>query len=288
MSTQLARRLLFATAAILTASSPAWSQAYNFSTGNPDGLIATASRPGSPGHVEIESADDFVLDSATQLTNGTFTGLIPANADVTDIGGVVLEIYRVFPADSVLPPSGHVPTRTNSPSDVALDFWDSTLGEVAITTSTLASNFSAGNSVINGINPAPNPYTGGEGPVSGQEVRFAFSFSTPVDLPAGHYFFVPQVQLQSGDFLWLSAPHPIVSPGTPFSPDLQSWIRNGNLSPDWLRIGTDITQQGPFNAAFSLEGLVVPEPGSWAMMLIGLAGIGVALRRRRRERPAAI
>ena len=37
-------------------------------------------------------------------------------------------------------------------------------------------------------------------------------------------------------------------------PDLQSWIRNDALAPDWLRIGTDITAQGPFNAAFSLSG----------------------------------
>ena len=36
--------------------------------------------------------------------------------------------------------------------------------------------------------------------------------------------------------------------------DLQSWIRNDALAPDWLRIGTDITGQGPFNAAFSLSG----------------------------------
>jgi len=60
--------------------------------------------------------------------------------------------------------------------------------------------------------------------------------------------------LSSGNFLWLSAPKPIVAPGTPFAPDLQSWIRNDDLAPDWLRIGTDITGQGPFNAAFSLAG----------------------------------
>src|SRR4029077_3569095 len=57
-----------------------------------------------------------------------------------------------------------------------------------------------------------------------------------------------------GNFLWLSAPKPIVAPGTPFAADLQSWIRNANLAPDWLRIGTDITGQGPFNASFSLMG----------------------------------
>ncbi len=61
------------------------------------------------------------------------------------------------------------------------------------------------------------------------------------------------MELSSGDFLWLSAPKPIVAPGAPFAPDLQSWIRNDDLAPDWLRIGTDITKQGPFNAAFSLS-----------------------------------
>src|SRR5439155_16855691 len=112
----------------------------------------------------------------------------------------------------------------------------------------------ASNSILNGINPAPNQTTGGEGPVTGQEVVFDIDFTTPFNLPPGHYFFVPTVQLTSGEFFWLSAPRPIVAPGTPFGPDLQSWIRNDALAPDWLRIGTDITGQGPFNAAFSLSG----------------------------------
>src|SRR5262249_18832454 len=62
---------------------------------------------------------------------------------------------------------------------------------------------------------------------------------------------------------------PIVSPGgTPFPTgvtDLQAWIRNSNLAPDWLRIGTDIID-GPtpptFNMAFSLSGETVPEAGT--------------------------
>jgi len=60
--------------------------------------------------------------------------------------------------------------------------------------------------------------------------------------------------VNNGDFLWLSAPRPIIAPGTPFVGDLQSWIRNDALAPDWLRVGSDITGQGPFNAAFSLSG----------------------------------
>src|SRR5262249_19793047 len=53
---------------------------------------------------------------------------------------------------------------------------------------------------------------------------------------------------------WLSAPgnNPPV-----FTGDLQAWIRNANLDPNWLRIGTDIIGGAPpptFNMAFSLTG----------------------------------
>ena len=95
-----------------------------------------------------------------------------------------------------------------------------------------------------------------EGPKSGQEVRFDITLNTPFILPADHYFFIPQVLLSSGDFLWLSAPKPITGTGTtPFTPDLQAWIRNAQLDPDWLRIGTDVIGQGStFNMAFTLAG----------------------------------
>ena len=102
---------------------------------------------------------------------------------------------------------------------------------------------------------------------------------------------MPQVQLDNGDFLWLSAP----KPGTPFPPgfaDLQSWTRDemspNNLDPDWLRVGTDIVGAGAFNAAFSLTGSTVPEPSTWAMMLLGFAGLGfAAYRRASKARPAS-
>jgi PEP-CTERM motif len=42
-----------------------------------------------------------------------------------------------------------------------------------------------------------------------------------------------------------------------------------NLDPDWLRVGTDITGQGPFNAAFSLSGQAVPEPSSLVLLASG-------------------
>ncbi|MDQ6708006.1 MAG: PEP-CTERM sorting domain-containing protein [Acidobacteriota bacterium] len=57
--------------------------------------------------------------------------------------------------------------------------------------------------------------------------------------------------------------------GNPICPDLQSWIRGANISPDWERIGTDVTGQGPFNAAFSLTGATVPEPSTALLLTTG-------------------
>src|SRR5262249_52449483 len=74
-----------------------------FSTGNPDGLMAMASRPSSAGKAEIEAADDFVLTSPTNITSATFVGLLPSTANLSDITDVRVEIYRVFPNDSAFP-----------------------------------------------------------------------------------------------------------------------------------------------------------------------------------------
>jgi hypothetical protein len=266
-----------------------------FSTGDPDGKIATAARPVTGEPFEIESADDFVLTHSTSITSATFTGLVPAGASPVN---VIVEIYRVFPNDSDVnrtngPPTfstTQVPTRVNSPSDIAFDERDNGTG-LSFSTSLLAANFTAANSVTpGGIHPDPNFHTGGNSPVTGDEVEFSVNFTIPFLLPADHYFFVPQVQLDRGDFLWLSAARPIVSPGTPFPSgftDLQSWTRDEMLDPDWLRVGADIVGAGAFNAAFSLRGALVPEPSTWAMMLLGFAGLGFAgCRQARKARPA--
>ena len=281
---------------------PMLADSFVFNTGNPDGLMATAVRPDSPGKFEIETGDDFVLTQQTFITGAAFTGLIPLGASTSDIKNVVVEIYRVFPADSNVgrtngPPTfstPNVPTRVNSPSDVAFDERQFSAGSAGLAAIVLQSSFTANNSVKpGGIHPMPNQTTKGNGPVTGQETLISVNFTTPFNLPADHYFFVPQVELSNGDFFWLSAP----KPGTPFPPgftDLQSWTRddsNGGIEPDWLRVGTDIVGGNPapqFNAAFVLNGVSVPGPiaGAGLPGLVAALGGLLALARRRKASAA--
>ena len=251
----------------------------------PNNSMAIATRPGS-GTFEIEAGDDFFLGAPSSINAASFVGLIvPGPTGGTpSISDVVAEIYRVFPLDSNAVRTPNVPSRANSPSDVALDSRDSGANELSFSTSILAPTFTVLNSVQpGGIHPSPSQNTHGNGPLTGEEVQIDLTFNTPINLPPDHYFFVPQVELTDGaTFYWLSASRPISGAGiTPFPAgvnDLQAWTRDAHLDPDWLRVGTDIVGGSPapmFNTAFSLEGDVTPEPGTTLVVLAGLALIGV-------------
>lgn len=251
-------------------ATPAWADPFFFSTGGPDGLLGALSQPADSANLETETADDFILTETTSIAQATVTGLIPSGTPLANISNVEIEVYHRFPEDSDVgrtsgPPkfsTAQVPTRVNSPSDVEIDdaTRDGGLGTLEFTRSLLNSSFSVANAVVKDINPNTL-----EGSATGDVVEITIAFNPPILLPADHYFFRPEVEVDGGDFLYLSAPKPIVAPGTPFTGDLQAWIRNSDLAPDWLRIGTDIIGGTPaptFNMTFSLSGETVPRAGT--------------------------
>jgi len=236
--------------------------AFTFSTGSPDGKVATISEPPNAhnSQVEFESADDFVLPTETVIRHASFTGLLTGGATLNDVSNVFITIYRVFPNDSDTTRTPKVPTRQNSPADNEIENRDSAAGELNFRADVLSTSFTADASVSGADKISVG--SRGNGSVTGEEVKFDVTFRNhPLDLPAGHYFFVPKVGLTDGapagaDFLWLSAPKTIPAPA-----DLQSWMRDDpGLAPDWLRIGTDIidvTNKPAFNASFELSGQTV-------------------------------
>jgi hypothetical protein len=258
------RNLFLALVSVFGLGTPVWADAFFFTTGDPDGRIGVASRPPSAdgSKIEIEAADDFILTNTTLLYGAVFSGLTPPDITTDDIGTVTVQIYRVFPNDSDPTRTPNVPTRTNSPADVELPEdaakqpgdRSTADGSLAYTFVTLQLQYTVSNSVINGINPSPDQNTGGEGPVTGWLNAFVVLFVDELVLPPDHYFIVPQVELKNGvgEFLWVSAPHP------QFNGDLQQWVRNADLDPDWLRVGTDIVGSTTFNGSFSLLGETFP------------------------------
>jgi hypothetical protein len=252
------------TAAMGLATS-ASAASFFFTTGNTDRLLGALARSESAGKIETETADDFILAVPTVISGATITGLV-LNTDVADIANVEVELYHKFPLDSTFPPSGRVLSRVNSPADVEIDSAtrDGADGTLGFSYALQAAGVTVASTVINGINPNPSR-TGGEGPATGDQAQITITFTKPILLPAGQYFFRPDVQVTGGDFLYMSAPR---SPGVPFVGDLQAWIRNSRLAPDWIRIGTDVIGATPpavaptFNMTFSLSGNTVPDIGT--------------------------
>jgi len=112
-------RFLAVTALAGMLALPAAANSFFFTTGSPDGKIATLSRVSSPGKIQTETADDFILGKQTALTQATFIGLIPTGSSLNSVSQVEIEFDHLFPQDSG-PIDGLVPTRTNSPADVEI------------------------------------------------------------------------------------------------------------------------------------------------------------------------
>ena len=227
-ATQVARCHVLVTGVTLALSTPASATSILYSNLNVNmpNAMATASRPEpASGGLEIESADDFILNIASR-------SLRPVSSVLSQSAPMSMNEPRNL---SSLPQRQPESSKSCSGSD--------------------ASEFAVGRRVCRerrGVNHrdrpgsqlhgdefraernhcSMTPMTGGDGPVTGQEVRFDVVFLNPFVLPADHYFFVPQVGLTSGNFFWLSAARPIPngSPNTPINPDLQEWIRNGKIS----------------------------------------------------------
>ncbi len=265
----ISRGSLIGVALVLTlyVATPLWAAPFLFSTGNPTTLLGALSRRPSPGKIETETADDFNLQETTVIKTATIVGLIPAETPLDNIKDVEVEVYEVFSQNNsdVSRTSGPplfstaaVPTRVNSPADgeIGTATRARTEGTLTISTRVLNSSFKVDSTVGNKL----SVNAGSDGAFTGQEVEITITFTTPIILTAGHYFFRPEVLVTNGDFLYVSGQRPIL--GLPLSPDLQAWIRNANLAPDWLRIGTDIIGGTTFNMAFSLTGETVPEAGT--------------------------
>jgi hypothetical protein len=276
------------------ASGPLLADPALYNNDNPDGKIGTISRPSTPGLNEFETADDFVLTARSIVTGGSFTGLLPVGTTLSNIKSINVEIYKVQTTEIAT----KVPTRINSPTNDAL-FEQNTGSGLTFSLSTLNNGVGVVNSVDSTIKPGATSavtVTNGDGPRVGEEARFDFQLTNPLnkfDLEKGQYFYVPQVELDNGNFLWLSANRPISGFGSTPTPagftDLQTWIRDeGGIKPDWERVGRDVI--GPdsnfaatYNAAFRLNGVavVVPEPTPIAMLIGGLLAVAAWSQRKR-------
>ncbi len=193
----------------LLAATSGWPADFSFTTGNPDGLMGAVSRRASPGKLETETADDFALGQTTVIRRATIVGLVPSGTQPQDIKEVEVEVYHVFPLDSAVPPSGKVPSRANSPSDVEIGTATraGNSGTLTFSTNVLNANVSVLNTVVNNLKVADGLLPAGKVQRQVKKWRSRSRSLAPSSRAwRGHYFFRPEVLLTSGDFLYLSAP----------------------------------------------------------------------------------
>ena len=271
---------------------------YSFSTGDPDGKIATASRPESTENSR-SSPRMISCSPTTSITSATFTGLVPGGGERPPTSSSRSIAY--FPRLGCRPHQRvaavldvEVPTRVNSPSDVAFLEADSATGGLVLDQGARGDLHRKQLGETGGIYPEPESDTGGNGAVTGEEVRFDRELHRRLAPPRQPLFLRASGRAGQRQFLLAVGAEADRLAGTPFPPgftDLQSWTRDDSARSRLAahRHGHRGRRPAPtFNAAFSLAGSAVPEPSTWAMMLLGFAGLGFAgYRRARKARPAS-
>src|SRR4029453_3529626 len=102
--------------------------------------------------LETQTGDDFIITETTSIRRATITGLIPLGTPLSSIHNVEIEVCRVFPKDSIDPPSRNVPSRKHPPGERGVDSAtrDGSLGTITFSTGVLSQSFSVLNTVVTG------------------------------------------------------------------------------------------------------------------------------------------
>jgi len=214
---------------VLFANAAAQETQVLVNTGNTDGKLERCRASASVNKLETETADDFVLDQTTVLTGATITGLVTTS--LANISNVEIEMYHRFPQDSIADRTHRFPTRQKLPSDVEIDSAtrDGNNHTLRFSTALLNPTFTALKTVVNSISVAQ-----GEPAVTGAEVEITVTFTSPIVLPAGHYFFRPEVQVNGGDFPVPLGPQTDRRTGAKPLPET---CKRGSATPNFRRTG---------------------------------------------------
>ena len=125
----------------------------------------------------------------------------------------------MFPVALTDPPDGRMIERTNWLSDNNFVVAHGRFGQLRLTTMVLDFELHRGQLGHQRHQSDLQPVHRRRRPVTGVEVQFNVTFRTPFVLGPDHVFFRPEVERGSaGNFLWLSAPKPLLPPRTPFTP----------------------------------------------------------------------
>src|SRR5262249_38285185 len=81
-------KALISLALVAFLASPLWADTLFFATGSPNGALGALSQRPSPGNVETETADDFLLQETTVITHATIFGLLPVGTPLDNIKDV--------------------------------------------------------------------------------------------------------------------------------------------------------------------------------------------------------